>query len=169
MNGKGHRVLGAGAGVTYAAATGLPLPLWPVSGALGCATSNGWSSPDADQTWLRWLPGGHRGPTHWVGWPLILAAAVHVLGWPWWVGALNAGWASHLLGDFLVGERPWGVPCWPLPRLGLGAVTPGTTWLRTGGGWESFCAWTGASLMVWWVLGHPGGYAVWVMVRDRYL
>jgi hypothetical protein len=33
----------------------------------------GWTSPDADQSWLSWVPGGHRGLLHWWGLPVLLA------------------------------------------------------------------------------------------------
>lgn len=129
---------------------------WPVGALVGLATCAGWLSPDADQSWLRGVPGGHRGMTHWPGWP-ILAAAV-LLGCPGWVQVLGgyavAGWASHLVGDVLIGERPMGIPLSPFGgwRVGLGALTPGTWLLRAGTRRESFMAVGFAGLVGWLLL-----------------
>jgi hypothetical protein len=121
-------------------------------------TSQGWFSPDADQSWLRGLPGGHRGMSHWPGWPVLaavimLGAGVPVLAW-----YALVGWVSHLLADFLVGEAPMGVPLSPFGgwRVGLGGLTPGTWMLRTGGRVERFTAFAVVPGLVGWVLlGHP--------------
>ena len=140
-------------------ATVHPEPRWWLPGvAAGVVTCQGYFSPDADQSWLRGVPGGHRGLTHWLGWPVLAAAVLlgvgHPLAWFAWVG-----WVSHLLGDLLIGESPMGVPLLPNGRwrIGLGMFTPGHWLLRTGGKVEAFTAFAVVPGVLGWVLlGHPG-------------
>lgn len=108
---------------------------WAPGAAVGVVTAQGWFSPDADQSWLRGLPGGHRGMSHWPGWPVLAAAIMLGAGVPVLAWYALVGWVSHLVADFLVGEAPMGVPLSPFGgfRVGLGMVTPGTWLLRTGG------------------------------------
>jgi hypothetical protein len=153
MNRAGHVRLGlAASAVTSVALAGPPLH-WAVGAGLAVASCQGPTSPDVDQVW-RWL-GPHRGPTHDVVWP-VLAAAVMTLGAPWWCWYLLAGWVSHLVGDVLVGEAPMGVPVCGVVRVGLGALTPGTWLLRTGGVVEWVVSW-GAVLATGYALLHPLG------------
>ena len=168
MNRPGHIRVGlAASAVTSTLLGGTPWH-WAVGAGLAVATCQGPTSPDGDQSWLRWL-GPHRGPTHDVLWPLLAAAVMAGSGAPWWAWYLLAGWVSHLVADCLVGEAPMGVPVLFLFRIGLGALTPGTWALRTGGKVEWCVSWAFLLGTVWALIGHPGGYAVWMMVRDRYL
>ena len=158
MNRTGHLACAVACSSAWTVAV-CPDWRWGVIGVpLSTLTAAGWFSPDADQSWLRGLPGGHRGCTHWLGWPVLVAAVLwgvgHPLAWFAWVG-----WVTHLLGDFLIGEAPMGVPLLPTGRwrIGLGALTPGTSLLRTGT-WRETCM---AYLVVpgvlgWVLLGHPG-------------
>jgi len=147
VNGKGHYALGASAGLVYAQLA--PVTWW--QGILAVPVAAGVSyaavSPDIDQSKLwRWLdkpvpdealgnggPMQHRGVSHWWG---IFAA----LTWVWWtatprdlwfgllfavLGAVMAGWWSHLAADAVVGRagqgRRAGVPLLPWwAHIGLG-------------------------------------------------
>lgn len=142
MMGPTHRYFGALCG---AAVTSWQGQLWPtvaMTALVATATSNGWSSPDMDQThpWRRLarLSGpfshllAHRCLTHWFGlpvaaWWLVGSYAPPGIQWP--AHALLIGWASHLLGDFIFGRvplLPWGGR-W---QWGLGLTTGG--FLETG-------------------------------------
>ena len=60
-------------------------------------------------------PLGHRGLTHWWGWPALLAWTAWQIPaegrWP--ILALAVGWASHLVGDLVFGITPPGIPLAP--------------------------------------------------------
>lgn len=155
MNRRGHVVVGVASAVWAAPVITPDWRVWPVGVAVSVVTCQGWFSPDADQSWLRGLPGGHRGMSHWVGWPLLVA------GWLLGAGVAHplvwfalVGWVSHLVGDFLVGERPMGIPLSPFGgwRVGLGGLTPGTWMLRTGGWVESVMAAGFAAAVGWWLI-----------------
>lgn len=150
MNRAGHVRVGLAASAVTSVALGGPPLHWVVGAGLAVATCQGPVSPDADQSWLRWV-GPHRGPTHDVVWP-VLVAAVMTLGAPWWAWYLWAGWVSHLVADFLVGEQPMGVPVCGVFRVGLGALTPGTWLLRTGGVVEWLVSWSVVCAAGWWLL-----------------
>jgi hypothetical protein len=125
MDGTTHRLFAAS--VSLAVSTAGNTPTWQGTAAavISTASSAGWTSPDADQSWLDWVPGGHRGLTHWWGIPAMLAVATVVFVPPeaaWAVWALLLGWSSHLVGDFIFGERPKGIPMspwWAYAGLGL--------------------------------------------------
>jgi hypothetical protein len=132
-----HHLSGLAAGVTVAAHTGPgPLPAVLLVGA-ATVTAGGPLSPDADQRGLwrcldrllpdEWLGHGgplrHRGLTHWWGIPSAAAAWLWLAGTGlpdplWWLAAgCVLGWATHLVGDLLVGAgSPWrdaGIPVAP--------------------------------------------------------
>ena len=153
MDGSTHRLLGASAGLAFSTAIGAPAWQAVASAVIATATSAGWTSPDADQSWLRWLPGGHRGLSHWWGLPLLAAAAVVSVVPPdvAWVGwALVLGWASHLLGDFVFGVRPAGIPL--LPWWGHVGLQ-----FDSGGSLERVLRWAWPALLVWQVWVYRGG------------
>ena len=154
MDGSTHRLLAGSAGFAAAASTGAPPWQVGATALIATATSAGWASPDADQSWLAWVPGGHRGLTHWWGLPALAGLAVLVLvpqdaAWPLW--ALLIGWSSHLLGDFVFGERPPGIPMAPWwAYAGLG--------LDSGGGIEKALRWSWPVVLtaqVWVYAGLP--------------
>ncbi len=118
MDGKDHVLFAVTGQLVAGTVTGLPPIELGISCGLAAAVSAGkWVSPDADLGWLGWIPGvKHRGITHWWAWPALAAwwALHHDLGDAWWiVWALILGWTSHLLGDFIFGERPPGIPVLP--------------------------------------------------------
>jgi len=137
MDGSTHRLFAAS--VSLAVSTNAGTPTWQGTAAAVIATASaaGWTSPDADQSWLRRAPGGHRGLTHWWGIPAMAAVATLVLVPPevaWALWALLLGWGSHLVGDFVFGERPKGIPMSPWwAYAGLG--------LNSGGGFERLLRW----------------------------
>lgn len=170
MNGFGHRALGASAGVVWGHVAGLPLWQAAIVVPVAAAFSHGAISPDLDNTnrwrsWDRWTPDellGHQGPMrhrgllHWWGLHLGLSVALwtgHLtLGWlPWWVlGAVLAGWWSHLLGDFIVGARGYGrgpgipmLPWWA--HWGLG--------FKCGGVVEALLTVAVPAAVGWWMWG----------------
>jgi len=156
MDGSTHRLLAASA--SLAVSTGLGVPAWQTaaSAVIATATASGWLSPDADQSWLRWAPGGHRGLTHWWGLPGLAALAVLVLvpadaAWPFW--ALLVGWSSHLLGDFVFGERPPGIPM--APWWAYAGLT-----LNSGGVIERGLRWAWPAALIWQVWVYRSG-VVW--------
>lgn len=159
MNRPGHVVVDLACAAAYSYLAVQDWRWWVPGAAVSVITCQGWFSPDADQSWLRGLPGGHRGMSHWLGWPVLVAAGLlgagvsHPLAW-----YALVGWVSHLVGDFLVGEAPMGVPLSPFGgwRVGLGALTPGTWLLRTGGVVEKLAAYGFAVGVGWVLLGHPG-------------
>lgn len=131
--------------------------------------------PDLDQLWPwkradKFLPdealgnGGpmrHRGITHFWLWPLLAAAAAQRsdmgdVGWVVW--ALIWGWTSHLVGDFLFGEEPQGIPLAPWwCHVGVRTVLP--SWLapNSGGIVERALFIPGLLLLTaWWLTGWPG-------------
>ena len=75
MDGSTHRLFAAS--VSLAVSTSYAQPAWQAVAAAVIATASaaGWTSPDADQSWLAWVPGGHRGLTHWWGLPAAAAIA----------------------------------------------------------------------------------------------
>lgn len=124
--------------------------------AVATATAGGKLSCDIDQyrTWRtinRWVPdewlggGGplaHRGITHWVAWPLLIATGWAALiqrmpaaGGVWWLGYGAAiGWASHILLDALYGHAVRTTEGAIVVRRGV----PLVGWLvRFGGVWTS--------------------------------
>lgn len=126
-------------------------------------TSGGWLSPDADHTWLSWVPGGHRGLTHWPALPAALWLLAEQ-GWlpfddrPVILGlylGTAAGWLSHDLGDLLFGKaspsRPPGIPLlgWT-GYLGLDDLLGFT--LRSGGTVAHLVATRGSVVLVAWEL-----------------
>lgn len=155
-----HRALGFVAGAAYGHAVGLPWPLVTVAGALATVTSAGRLSPDADQYrgWRladkvtpdellgRGGPMQHRGITHWWALPAAASAALAAGmiatagGWVWLaLGALLAGWWSHLAGDLVFGRadaysgRGPGVPVLPWwAHLGVGLKCGGLLERATG-------------------------------------
>jgi hypothetical protein len=123
VNGPAHVRFSPAVAVPVAAAAHLPLPQAALVVAVAGATAGGWLSPDADQGWMAWAPGGHRGLTHWPGIPAAVLALG--LGAPWpLVQALllgvAAGWGSHDLADFAFGR--------PAPRQGREAGIPWLLW-----------------------------------------
>lgn len=97
-------------------------------------------------------PMRHRGITHWWAWPLLAALVAQAadlgdVGWVIW--ALIVGWTSHLIGDFLFGERPAGIPLWPWwGHIGLG--------LNSGGLLEHMVVPPATIAALWWACGAPG-------------
>lgn len=149
MNRATHNLLGAATGLGLGLAAGWPWWQTLVAAGLSSITSDGATSPDADQ-FKRWrkldeyLPdellgkGGplqHRGLSHWWGLPVLAAALVWFLvpGGLQWIGwALVAGWASHLAGDLVFGKadrwsgRGPGIPIAPWwGHVGLGLKSDG--------------------------------------------
>jgi hypothetical protein len=141
MLGPTHRLFGAACGGGVAVAAGWPAWQAAAAAALAAVTAAGALSPDLDQRgpWRAAdgvLPdealgaGGpmrHRGLTHWWGLPAVAAAAMQAApaAWQWAAWALLAGWASHLVGDFVFGKasrgRGPGVPLMPWwGHVGLG-------------------------------------------------
>ncbi len=125
MDGSTHRLFAASASLAVSTAAGAPGWQTAASAVIATASSAGWTSPDSDQSWLWWVPGGHRGLTHWWGLPGGAAIATLMFVPPqaaWAIWALLLGWSSHLLGDFIFGERPPGIPMapwWAYAGLGL--------------------------------------------------
>jgi membrane-bound metal-dependent hydrolase YbcI (DUF457 family) len=138
-----HRLGGFVAGAALAVYAHQPLWVAVPSAAVASLTAGGRFSPDADQykAWKlfdKYTPdellgrGGplqHRGITHWWLIPAAVGAGLYVAGggawWVWWVWVLLAGWVSHLLLDFVVGQgwggRGDGIPVWPWwGHVGLG-------------------------------------------------
>lgn len=153
MDGSTHRLFAAS--VSLAVSTAAGAPPWQTAGAavISTATSAGWTSPDADQSWLRWMPGGHRGLSHWWGLPVLAAAATVSLvpadlAWVAW--ALVLGWSSHLVGDFVFGVRPPGIPL--LPWWGHVGLR-----FDSGGGLERVLRWAWPALLLWQVWVYRGG------------
>jgi hypothetical protein len=121
--GPAHRLGGFVGGA--ALATALHQPLWVAVASAGIATvtAGGRPSPDVDQ-FKGWRladkltpdellgkggPMQHRGITHFWGIPLAAAVAVVVFVPGLWIAwAALAGWASHLLLDWVFGQRAWG-------------------------------------------------------------
>jgi len=148
--------------------------------AVSTSTAGGQLSADMDQyrvwrtvnRWVpdEWLGGGgplaHRGLTHWVAWPAIMAfgwwlalGMVPVLHVVWWLGyGVAIGWASHVIMDALYGHAVRtpegaivvrrGVPTvlWYRHRFGV--------WTSSGPG-SSFagCVLTGVAVWEAWSLG----------------
>jgi len=130
-----HHLLGLAVAVAVAPRVAPGLTEGLTLAAVTVITAGGPLSPDLDQqTWWRMtdrvLPdeglghGGpmrHRGLTHWWGLPAGLAwvlATDPTRGLAWWAAAgLALGWASHLVGDFVVGakslHRGAGIPLAP--------------------------------------------------------
>jgi hypothetical protein len=75
MDGSMHRRFAASASLAVSAASGTPAWQTAAAAVIATATPAGWTSPDADQSWLNWLPGGHRGLLHWWGLPALPAYA----------------------------------------------------------------------------------------------
>jgi hypothetical protein len=118
VDGSTHRLFAASVSLAVSTVAAPGAPAWQAaaSAVIATAAAAGWTSPDADQSWLSWAPGGHRGLTHWWLLPALGAAAVLVFvpaagAWPLW--ALLLGWSSHLVGDFIFGDRPPGIPMAP--------------------------------------------------------
>lgn len=153
MDGTTHRLFAAS--VSLAVSTSLGQPGWQTAAAAVIATASaaGWTSPDADQSWLSWVPGGHRGLTHWWGLPAIGAVATILFVPPeasWAIWALLVGWSSHLVGDFVFGVRPPGIPLAPWwAYTGLG--------FDSGGGIERVLRWAWPAVLVWQVWIYHGG------------
>jgi len=153
MDGSTHRLLAASSSLAISTATGAPA--WQAGGAalISTATAAGWTSPDADQSWLGWLPGGHRGLSHWWGLPAVAALATSNLApapvaWVAW--ALILGWTSHLVGDFVFGIRPPGIPTMPWwAHVGLRFDSGGTL--------ERVLRWAWPALLAWQVWVFDGG------------
>ncbi len=156
MDGSTHRLFAASTAVlTWTAAAA---PGWQTLAAtvIATASSAGWTSPDSDQSWLSWVPGGHRGLTHWWGIPAAVAAATLTFVPPsgaWAIWALLLGWTSHLLGDFIFGERPPGIPLAPWwHHVGLHLDSGG--WIERRVVAPLLPAATMAA--IWWMHGAPG-------------
>lgn len=155
--GPTHRALGAAFGVAYGVTMQLPLAGVAVCGALGTITSAGTLSPDVDQR-RGWRladslapdellgnrgPMQHRGITHWWGVAAVATAAWLTMLLPLadggrgsllahGIGALLAGWWSHLFGDLVFGKadvrtgRGPGIPMLPWwGHVGLSLDTGG--------------------------------------------
>ncbi|GLY33046.1 metal-dependent hydrolase [Kineosporia sp. NBRC 101731] len=160
MDGSTHRLFAASVSIATSTATGAPLWQAAASAVIGTASAAGWTSPDADQSWLHWVPGGHRGLTHWWGIPALLSVAVLVFVPPeaaWALWALILGWASHLLADFIFGERPPGIPMapwWSYAGLGLNSGGGVEKWLRWGLPmfitWQALVLVTGGDYLFGW-------------------
>jgi len=174
MDGLGHRILAGSTAVSVFATAGAPM--WQVAAAapVAIAFSAGWTSPDVDNTWLlrkltRFIPGrwdarifGHRRTLHWWGWPALIAhlaatADLGVVGWAVWAALL--GWTSHLVGDFIFGEEPPGIPLAPWWwHIGLH--------LDSGGRIEKWATAPVSAVIVWVALGHPGTHVIeWAASR----
>jgi LexA-binding, inner membrane-associated putative hydrolase len=155
MDGTTHRLFAASASLAYSTAAGIPGWQAAAAAVIATATSAGWTSPDADQSWLEWVPGGHRGLTHWWGLPALLAVATIVFVPPeaaWVLWALLLGWGSHLVGDFIFGERPPGIPMAPWwAYAGLG--------LNSGGLVERLLRWAFPAVLAYQVWIFAGGPA----------
>lgn len=144
MDGSTHRLFAASASLAVSTAAGAPAWQTVASAVIATSSSAGWTSPDADQSWLSWVPGGHRGFTHWWGIPAMGAIATVLYVPPdaaWALWALLLGWSSHLLGDFLFGERPPGIPMAPWwAYAGLG--------LDSGGAIERILRWAWPAMLI---------------------
>lgn len=149
-----HNLLGAASGLGLGLALGWPWWQTLASAGLASITSDGPTSPDADQFgwWKRidrWVPdellgkGGpmrHRGLSHFWGLPVLAALFVYFRidpHWQWIGWGLVVGWSSHLVGDFVFGAasqyRGAGIPWWPWwGHEGVG--------LKSGGRIERFVA-----------------------------
>lgn len=161
MDGSTHRLFAASVSLAVSTSAGSPLWQGAAAAVIATASSAGWTSPDADQSWLRWAPGGHRGFTHWWGLPALLAVGTLVFIPPeaaWAVWALLLGWGSHLVGDFIFGERPAGIPMAPWwAYAGLG--------FNSGGALERTLRWAwpvALAVQVWFYRG--GGAVAWPWV-----
>ncbi len=153
MDGSTHRLFAASVSLAVSAGSGIPMWQGVASALIATATSAGWTSPDADQTWLRRMPGGHRGLLHWWGLPALLAVATLLYIPPdtaWAIWALLLGWSSHLVGDFIFGERPPGIPMAPWWQYaGLG--------LNSGGVTERILRWAWPVVLGWQVWSYHSG------------
>ena len=153
MDGSTHRLFAASASLAVSTSAGSPAWQGAAAALIATATSAGWTSPDADQSWLSWAPGGHRGFTHWWGLPALLAVGTMVFIPPeaaWALWALLLGWGSHLVGDFIFGERPAGIPMAPWwAYAGLG--------FNSGGVIERILRWAWPVALAWQVWIYRGG------------
>jgi hypothetical protein len=154
MDGSTHRLFAASTSLALSTSTAIPAWQGAAAALIATATSAGWTSPDADQTWLRrWMPGGHRGLLHWWGLPALLALATLMFLPPetnWAVWALLLGWSSHLVGDFIFGERPPGIPMAPWwSYAGLG--------FNSGGALERTLRWAWPVVLGWQVWAYLTG------------
>jgi hypothetical protein len=155
VDGSTHRLAAASASLALSTSTGAPAWQAGCAALIATATSSGWTSPDADQSWLSWVPGGHRGLTHWWGLPALAALATVALvpaEAAWAVWALILGWSSHLAGDFVFGRRPPGVPT--APWWGHAGLR-----LDSGGGLERWLRRLWPGLITWQVWIYTGGAA----------
>jgi hypothetical protein len=136
-NGPTHRL--AGAAAWLAVAPTLPVQPWQIAAGavVAGATANGRLSPDMDQSYYltgRYIPGGHRGITHFWAVPIVPAAAAPLAGDSGWLLlALAVAWWSHHVMDGIFGRVP------VLPRARRGWEYAGVG-LRTGGQAERWVA-----------------------------
>lgn len=153
MDGSTHRLFASSASLAVSTAAGTPAWQAALGAVIATSSAAGWTSPDADQSWLRWAPGGHRGLTHWWGLPALAAVATLVFVPPeaaWAVWALLIGWTSHLVGDFVFGVRPPGIPMAPWwAYAGLG--------FDSGGPVERVLRWAWPAVLAWQVWVFQGG------------
>ena len=56
MDGSTHRLFAASASLAVSTSAGSPAWQGAAAALIATATSAGWTSPDADQSWLRWAP-----------------------------------------------------------------------------------------------------------------
>jgi hypothetical protein len=152
MMGPSHAVAGGVAWIAVAPLFGVHG--WPlVAGvAVAAVSAHGRLSPDCDRYPLlaKFIPGGHRGLTHWWPWPVL---AVFLAGPPpftlsWPVLAVAVAWASHDVTDAVFGK----VPIWPkITRHGVRWRCWGLGF-RTGGWVERWIAVPGFVLFAAWLL-----------------
>ena len=159
MRGTTHIVTGLTAGaVAWVYLDRDPTHL--IGGAVACVlTSAGPGCPDGDQSWLRWLPGGHRGLSHWWVLPVVVAGWLAGVGGPWWAWYAVLGWTMHLVGDFVFGEgdRP-GIPLAPWwAHFGLGTLTPGDLMPSGGLVERRLAVWMIPAAGVWLLASDPVG------------
>lgn len=175
MQRSSHVLLGALAGLGYAAHQGLPPAQAATSAALAAAIAplpdidarRWWRSTDRavpDEALGHGGPLRHRGLTHWWGLPALASLPLAVFGlrvngidvtWAGW--ALLVGVVSHLVGDFLFGKR--------CPQEGRGPGIPIAPWWRhvgvgldTGGAFETVTRWCVLWPALLWLTGVAAGW-----------
>jgi membrane-bound metal-dependent hydrolase YbcI (DUF457 family) len=127
MMAPGHRAAAFTAAFTVAAIVDATPGSTAVTAVVAAMFSAGVASPDGDQREPLRSALGHRGATHWWGWPVAWAVTCWLAGLPLVAYGPAIAWGSHVAVDAVWGKGgrsiPRGVPVWPTRRgrrVGLG-------------------------------------------------